>query len=495
MAAGEGGSNRSAVLPAGVSAPGGAPVSVGTAAPRPCSEPALRKTIGRFQFFALGFGTIIGSAWVVVLGDCLRAAEPGGAILGFLAGGVMMGLMAAVYAELCVRLPEAGGEFVFAHRLFGPRVGFIVGWFIALDLIATAAFEAIALPWLLQSLFPALRGPVLYELLGAQVTLDAVVIGVAGVVLITYLNYRDVRLAVRFQSVITYGFLIVAVLVLAAGAVSGSVENLERLVEVEGDRSWWLGELWIFANAAFFLSGFQAIPQAIEERAEGISARTIGQVMVGCVAAAALFYCLVVLCSSLASPWQKLAGVPFATSVAVEGVLPGGLLAKVVLLAAAFSLLKTWNAMTLMGARILMAQARQSMLPAWLASIHPAHATPGKAVLFVGACTIAGLFLGRGAVLPLVNMAAICLALTFVLGCAALLKLRRRDPGVDAGFRLPGGPWPVLIAMVGVGGMSAIALIEPWTRAGHTVPLEWILMLGWAVLGLLFRMSFRAAGK
>lgn len=456
----------------------------------PASAPELRKTIGRFQYFALGFGTIIGSAWVVVLGDWLRIAGPAGSVAGFLAGGALMCLVAAIYAELCARMPEAGAEFVFAYRLFGERAGFVVGWFVTLFLVAVTAFEAIALPWVLQALFPELKGAVLYELLGEKVTVDAIVIGLAGVAFVTWLNYRDVRLAVTFQSIVTYGFLSIALLVLAVGASTGDPANLQPLFETQSDRTWWLGAFWIFANCAFFLNGFQAIPQAIEERAEGISGHTIGRVMVGCVAVAAVFYCAVVLFSATAAPWKELASAPLAASVAVDHVIPGGWLGKLILLTAAFSLLKTWNAVALMAARILMAQARRSLLPERFARIHPRFATPSAAVLFVGACSAVGLFLGRGAVLPLVNMSSICLSFTFVLGCLALARLRQREPDVVVSFRAPGGRWMLGIATLGAFVMSLIALFEPWMRS-NGVPLECTLMLGWGLLGLLFRMRFR----
>jgi APA family basic amino acid/polyamine antiporter len=462
----------------------GAAVAVGTASVASTEAPALRRTIGRFQYFALGFGTIIGSAWVVVLGDWLKAAGPGGAIAGFLAGGLLMSLLAAVYAELSARMPEAGAEFIFAYRVFGVRIGFLVGWFVTLNLIAVTAFEAIVLPWMLQMLFPALRGPVLYELLGQAITLDAVLVGTGGVALITFLNYRDVRLAVTFQSVITYGFLVIAVLALAAGAASGSAENLQPLFATANGAVWWTGALWIFANTAFFLNGFQAIPQAIEERAHGVSARTIARVMVGSVVVGALFYCLVVLAASLASPWEELAGAPLATAAAVKDVLPGALLSKVLLLAAAFSLLKTWNAVALMAARILMAQSRRGLLPERLARIHPRYATPAAAVLFVGVASLAGPFLGRGAVLPLVNMSSLCIAFTLVLACLALIKLRRQAPEEAVGFRVPGGNVALLAGALTSAGMALIAFFEPLSTHGG-IPLEWILILVWGALGLI----------
>ena len=451
-------------------------------------QPTLRRTIGRFQYFALGFGTIIGSAWVVVLGEWLQAAGPGGAVVGFLAGGVFMCLIAAVYAELCARMPEAGGEFVFAYRLFGPKVGFFVGWFVTLYLIALTAFEAIVLPWLLQTLWPQLRQVVLYEFLGESVTLDAAVIGFAGVALVTFLNYRDVRLAVVFQSVITYGFLIVAVSVLSIGAVSGHGANLQPLFEAGNGKAWWLGALWIFANTAFFLNGFQAIPQAIEERSERTTTTTVARVMIGCVAAGALFYCVALLFASLSAPWRTLAGTPLATAVAVKNVVPGGLLSSVLLVVTAFSLLKTWNAAAFMASRILMAQARQALLPARFAQIHPRYATPGAAVVFVGLCSMVGLLLGRGAVLPIVNMASICLAFTFVLACVALLKLRRLDRSFDsreaARCSVPGGRVTLVLGIIGASVMSCIALVAPLFQ-GRGLPVEWLLIAGWAVLGWL----------
>lgn len=456
----------------------------------PCADgsrtatPMPRRTIGRFQFFALGFGSIIGSAWVVVLGDWLGAAGPLGACLAFAAGGVLMCLLAAVYAELSSRMPEAGGEFIFAYRIFGVRAGFFVGWFVTLHLTAVAAFEAIVLPWMLQVLFPGLSGPVLYSLMGEQITLDAVVLGTAGVLLMTFLNYRDVRLAVRFQSVVTYGFLAVAIATLALASASGSLANVAPPFSSSGASPWWIGAAWIFANTAFFLNGFQAIPQAIEESAPGISAHTIARVMIVSVVIAVLFYCAALISASMATPWQQLAGVPLATAVAVEHVLPDGLLSRVVLLAAAFSLLKTWNSVVLIAARVVMAQARLALLPERLGQLHPRHATPATAVVFLAVFSLAGMLLGRGAVLPLVNMASICLAFTFVLACIGAWKLRR-SAAAPAPFVVPGGT-PVLVfgALLSLA-MSLIALFEPLVR-GDGIPLEWILILGWGAMGFVF---------
>jgi basic amino acid/polyamine antiporter, APA family len=446
-------------------------------------QPTLRRTIGPFQFFALAIGVIIGSAWVVLVGDLLQLGGPGGAILGFTAGGFVMIVVAAAYGELASRIPVAGGEFIFAYRLFGRRLGFLVGWLITLYLVASTAFEAIALAAILQTLIPAVRGPALYSLLGQPVTLGGVSIGALGTLLITYLNHRDVRLAVRFQAAVTYSFLAVAFGVIIAGLVQGQPTNMRPLFASPPDSSPWFGALSIFATSAYFLNGFQAVPQAIEERAEGVSARTITRVMVLSVAIAAVFLCLVVVAVSMATPWQSIVSQPMMTAAALSKLKYGNALATIVLIAAAASVLKAWNALALMASRMLMAQARESLLPSWLASIHPVHKTPAIAALLVGVLTMTGVMLGRGAMLPIVDMGSLCLAATFVLCFVGVMKLRRAGIRASDGAGVPGGTWVLWLGLAGASVMAIFALAEPVLTGHRAIPVEWILLVAWSAIG------------
>jgi basic amino acid/polyamine antiporter, APA family len=87
-------------------------------APAP-ARPALRKVLGRFGFFALAFGSMIGVGWVTSIGSWLDQAGPGGAVLAFLAGGAVMLCIGFCYAELTPMLPVAGGEVAYAYKAFG----------------------------------------------------------------------------------------------------------------------------------------------------------------------------------------------------------------------------------------------------------------------------------------------------------------------------------------------------------------------------------------
>jgi APA family basic amino acid/polyamine antiporter len=104
------------------------------------AAPLLRRAIGPSGYFSISFGSIVGSGWVLVLGEWLRAAGPGGSIVGFVLGGLIMILVASCYGELMSRLPRAGGEFVYALHFLGPQFAFAVAWLLTLFFAALTAF-------------------------------------------------------------------------------------------------------------------------------------------------------------------------------------------------------------------------------------------------------------------------------------------------------------------------------------------------------------------
>lgn len=455
---------------------------------------SLQSTIGTSGYFTLAFGAIIGSGWVVVLGEWLNAAGPGGAMLGFLLGGVAMLLIGLCYAELAARLPMAGGEFLYANEAFGPGVAYLISWFIALYAIAVCAFEAIALAWLLRALAPGMATEPLYDVMGQAVTGDALVIGVAFSLLVGMLHYRGAAAAMLFQNVVTYGFLAVATILILVGIAAGSPANLEPLFETPSGRPWFLGTLWIFATSAYFFNGFQASLHGIEERKADLPIRWIVGAMLAGIVVSIVFYCAAILAGSSAAPWQDTVSAELPTAAAFRSLPYGDVLATMIIAVAAVSLLKTWTSIALLGTRLLYAKARMGLLPAALARVSR-HGSPSGAILFVTACSVVGVFFGRAAVIPIVNMSSICLALSFVVCIAALFVLRRR-PGPAPAFQVPGGQIVMTVALGCAVMMAGVAFLEPLGRAGSWLPVEWVLIALWAFVGAVaWRVARRNLGS
>jgi amino acid transporter len=452
----------------------------------------LARTIGTGGFFTLSFGSIVGSGWVVVLGDWLQAGGPGGAIVAFLAGGLVMTIIAAAFAELASHYPRAGGEFVYILEGLGPKPAFLMGWLLTLSFVAFTAFEGIALAWFIETLLPAFQGPAVYSVMGQDIRVSALALGAGGAVLFTALNYFGSRLAILFQRVVTYAFIACALGLILAGFTLGDFNNAAPLFAGPEGRSWTIGAFWVFATSMVFLNGFQSAIYAVEERNTGMSVAGVSGAMIAGVLAAVLFYCLLILSASSAMPWQSLLGRELPSAAAFGALTENGILRTVVLVGAAISLLKTWNALHLAAARLILAQARLGFLPTPLARVHPRYGTPSAAVLFVGTCTIVGVLLGRGAIVPIVNMSAVCSTTTFILCLIVLLRLRRSSAERPS-FMVPGGFPVLLIGMAGALVAASVALFEPmWTAGG--VPLEWYLLIAWALIGAIL-WAARGVGK
>jgi len=443
-----------------------------------------RRVIRPAGFFALSFGSMVGSGWIILLGDWLRRAAPGGALLAILAGGILMALVGCCYAELAARLPRAGGDFLYALEGLGRTAGFVVGSFITLFLVSMCAFEATAVGWLVTELIPAAQGKALYHILGESVTTDGLVLGLIGATTVCVLNLRGIRSSVLFQRVVTFTFLGVMCLLIVCGFVFGSAQNLQPMFQPPDGHSWTTGSLWIFAQCAMLLNGFQAALYVIEERAEGVSVRQATASMVGGIVAAAVFYAAVILAAGRMLPWQQILSAHLPAVAAFNALSPTGIVGVIILLVSIASTAKTWNALVLMASRILLAQARAGMVPAALGRLNERAAAPANAILLVTLVSIAGLVLGKGALIPIINMATICITLILVLALVVLLRLRHKDAR-SPGYEVPGGRSAILVCLTGAVLMAGFAFLNPLLqRPGH-LPLEWMLMTAWGCASLI----------
>jgi amino acid transporter len=442
----------------------------------------LRGRIGPLKFFSLGFGSILGSAWVLLLGGWLSMAGVGGAIVGLVAGTAAMALLGLCYAELCARVPEAGGELVYALYGVGRRTAFAVSWLLMLYLVGVTVFEGIAFGAMVRRLAPWIAGPTLYHLFGAAVTLDGVLLGGAGALAILWLNLRGGTVSSSVHGWLTYGFIgvVVGCLLYMSLYVRGS--NFRPLWDTPTGGSWLPGALTMFTTSCFLLTGFQTICQAMEERASFVSLKAIAVILVLAILAAAAIYVAVVLCAAGAAPWRDIAGSDVAIVDAARRLPFGKTLAVILLGATCVSIVKTWNGVAFTAGRLIMAQARHGFLPPGLARLNGAGTTPVTAFLVLGSINLVGVFFGKGALLPIVATSALGICFVSVACCIALIRLR--GVGGPSPFEVPGGAPSIVAAGVIMSVMGLIAFLQPLSN-GPGFPLEWTLLACWSALGLL----------
>jgi amino acid transporter len=402
-------------------------------------------------------------------------------VLGVIAGGLTMVLVALCYGELAAQFSKAGGELLYAQAAFGRRVGFLVAWYLTLYTVSACAFEALAFGMLVRRLLPFVALPVAYHVGSWPVTWDELLLDVTAVSAISAVHWRGARSAIGAQNIITFGFIAIIGVVIVLGLIRGDVRNLLPLFPRPSWTSAALGTFGMFSMSVFFLNGWQAALHAIEERNPDTSVKSAVLCMIGGIAVAAVFYVGIVLATSSAVPWRTLLGEELP---AVSGfqVLGGALLATVVVAAALVSLVKAWIALAWIATRLLVAQARDGFIPRTFGLLHVGSGAPRNAVAFITVATIVGVGAGRSAVLPIVNMTAICLAMSIIVCLFAVVRLRRTRRSVPS-FRVPTG---ILVCALFAGmAMIGAAVVAPLVRHPGVVPTEWKLIAAWGVLGLV----------
>ena len=141
----------------------------------------MQKTLSIWNYFTIGFGAIIGTGWVLLVGDwMIIGGGPIAAMIAFFIGALFQLPIGAVFGELTAAIPISGGIVEYVDRTFGKNVSYITGWFLALGNGILCPWEAIAISTLVSDMFgdmlPFLRSVKLYTIMGADVYLFPTII-------------------------------------------------------------------------------------------------------------------------------------------------------------------------------------------------------------------------------------------------------------------------------------------------------------------------------
>jgi len=137
--------------------------------------------------------------------------------------------------------------------------------------------------------------------------------------------------------------------------------------------------------------------------------------------------------------------------------------------------------MYIASSRLIFSLGRGGMLPHWFAGVHPQHHTPGNALLFVGAVSLAGPFVGKFALVPIVNTGSFVFTIALAVTCSAAIALRHSAPGLERPYR---ARTPMLYLGVLISLFLFSLMILPQSP-GQLGKLEFVIVAIWLVLGLV----------
>jgi arginine/ornithine permease len=114
----------------------------------------LKRTMTSRHLFMISLGGVIGSGFFLGTGYTINQAGPGGAVLSYIVGGLIMYLTMLCLGELAVAMPVSGSFQTYSTQFIGPGFGFTIGWTYWLGWAATVALELVSAGTLMQRWFP-----------------------------------------------------------------------------------------------------------------------------------------------------------------------------------------------------------------------------------------------------------------------------------------------------------------------------------------------------
>ncbi|MFT4926511.1 MAG: APA family basic amino acid/polyamine antiporter [Phenylobacterium sp.] len=429
----------------------------------------LSKSLQQMDILALSFGAMIGWSWVVLISQLMHRAGSVGAIVATLIAGGVIVVIGMIYAELTAAMPDVGGEHAYSLRALGKTASFYCTWSIVFAYVSVVAFEAVALPSVLDNLFPSLGNGELWQINGAMVYLDQALIGAVASILITWINIRGVRIAAIIQGIVVVVIVLSGLALFIGLGAHGETINMQPLIVGGGS-----GILAAMALVPFMMVGFDIIPQAAEEI--DLPPKKIGQMLVLSIVMAIIWYLLIELAVGMLLDADARSTAELATVAATEAAW-GRTGALILLIGGVAGILTSWNGFLLGGSRALFAMAAGGMVPSFLAKIHPVYKTPVNAILFIGILGTLSPFLGRQALIWFVDAGSLGLMVAYIFVTGSFLMLRYKEPDMPRPYKTPGGKFTGWFGLAA--SFMMISLYLPTMPAALIWPQEWLMVLVW----------------
>jgi basic amino acid/polyamine antiporter, APA family len=428
----------------------------------------LKRVMGAGDLIMLAIGAVIGAGIfssigtaaageILPSGEVVRYGAGPALVFSFILLGIVCGLAGLCYAELASMIPQAGSAYAYSYATLGELIAWIIGWDLILEYAVGNIAVAIAwsgyfnsllsgfgivLPaWLTHGYRTALLSsdPAVHGLLQTAPHLAGVPlllnIPAALIVLaVTWLLYLGVRESTRANNIMVVIKLVVLAVFVVLGAMHIDPANYTPFAP-----NGWRGIHQGAAIVFFAYIGFDAISTAAEETKNPQRNMPIG--ILGGLAICTVIYVIVGIVATGLVPYAQLrAADPLARALEVAG-LP--IASWFVAFGAVVSLTAVLLVFQYGQPRIFMAMARDGLLPAWAAKIHPKYRTPHITTIVTGLVVAFGsLFMDENEIYDLTNIGTLS---AFAIVAIGVLVLRYTDPDRPRPFRVP-FVWPVAVA-------------------------------------------------
>jgi len=421
----------------------------------------LDRGLGPWQAASLVVGTIIGTG--IFLKTAIMAhtgGSPTWVLVAWGTAGALSLFGALTYAELGAMFPQAGGEYVFLRKGYGPFMGYLYAWnrfWIATP--GSIAAYAVGTTTFLGGVLP--------------IDPNSKLVAIALVVVFTAINCLNVRAGGWLQTVLT-AMKVVMIGGLAFGALFFARGGNWSRVAVTGEFPGFSAFGLMVLSALWAYDGWNNLPMAAGEVRD--PQRNLPRAIVWGSLAVFAIYALVNLGYFHALPFSQIVAKSDA-SIAQQTATTflGGPAQALLAAAMAISAISAMNGSMLTGARVPYAVAVDGLAPRALAKLAPGARVPATSVVVQGG--LACLYALSGTFDQLTDAVVFASWLFYGLNAGTVVLLRMRQPDHPRSFRVPGYPIVPLIFMA----LALLLLVNTIVSA----PQPSALGLGTTAIGAL----------
>ena len=461
----------------------------------------LRRVLGPVQLTSLGVGAIIGAGIFVATGAAAHNVAGPALMLSYVLAGVTCIFAALCYAEFASMVPVAGSAYTYAYATMGELFAWIIGWDLVLEYAVGGATVANGWSGYFQSVIAkfgihlpaAISGPpIIYDAATGDFVRTAGLINLPAIIIVaivTFVLVKGIQESAGFNTTMVFLKLAAVLFVILVGAFYVDPDNWTPFAPfgmtgvsffgttLFGQTDAGGAPVGMIAGAAiifFAYIGFDSVSTHAEEAKNPRRDVPIG--IIASLLICTVLYIAVVAVLTGMVPYDKLSVDAGVSDAFKQAGLPW---AEFIIAAAGVAGITSVLLVLMLSApRVFLAMARDGMVPpSFFGAVHPTFRTPWKSTIAigVGVAIMAGL-LPIDALLHMTNIGTL---FAFVIVCAAVLIMRRMNPGAERPFKAPLYP---IVPLLGI--FCCLLLMFSLPAA------NWYRLLAWMGIGFVIYFAY-----
>ncbi|MBK7427056.1 MAG: amino acid permease [Saprospiraceae bacterium] len=463
------------------------------------TEHGLKRTLTSMSLVALGIGAIIGAGLFVRTAAAAAQNAGPSVTIGFIVAAIGCALAGLCYAELSSSIPISGSAYTYTYATMGELLAWIIGWDLVLEYAVGAATVGIAWSEYLNNFLVEVMNlsPIAYQWCHSpfQESVD----GINGIVnlpalgivtAISLLLMRGIQESAFVNSIIVIIKVAIVILVIALGW--GFINDLNHTPYIPVATTYTdhdgvtynfggiLGILGAAGTVFFAFIGFDAVSTAAQETKNPKKSMPMG--ILGSLVICTVLYVLFAHVLTGLVPLEFFRdpekGGEASVVAAIQEAMPGyAWLSKSITVAILAGFSSVILVMLLGQSRVFYTMSRDGLLPKLFSDLHPKYKTPYKGNLAI--LVLVALFAGFVPGNVVGHMTSIGTLFAFILVCAAVIILRKKEPDLPRQFKTP---WVPFLPILGI--LTCSAMIfglgkENWIRLGV-----------WLLIGFVIYFSY-----